>query len=438
MKAKDLDSLGDFSMADLFRMEIETQSATLTQGLIAWEDDPSAGKLLEELMRAAHSAKGAARIVNRNSAVRVAHSMEDCFVAAQEGHTAIPPEKIDILLQGVDLLGRISKVPEDAFDGWELEHETEISAFLAALAHRNEGQGTFTLRAVPDTALTVEGVTEPEHKSPEGEPTGQSAARSGNTAQPVTSTDRVLRVSAENLNHLLGLAGEALVASRWLDAFAARMLRMKRLQRELGQSVENLRGSLIASNLEDRTAGRLSELQGRATTCQRFLTDTIADLDLFDRRFVNLSTRLYEEVLNSRMRPFAEGAQGFPRVVRDLARSLGKEAKLVTLGATTTVDRDILERLKAPLDHLVRNAVDHGIEFPDDRQRAGKPEEGTVQLEARHSAGALLVTVADDGRGIDPQTVREAVVERKLAKAETAGKMSEAELMEFLFLPDLP
>lgn len=104
-------------------------------------------------------------------------------------------------------LGRISKVPEDAFDGWELEHEAEISVFLAALAHRNEGQDTFTSRAVPDKALTVDGVTEAEHKSPEGEPTGESAARSGNTAQPVTSTDRVLRVSAENLNHLLGLAG---------------------------------------------------------------------------------------------------------------------------------------------------------------------------------------------------------------------------------------
>ena len=213
------------------------------------------------------------------------------------------------------------------------------------------------------------------------------------------------------------------------------MLRLKRLERELGQAVDNLRGSVTAASLDERTAGRFAELQGRVTTSQRFLADSIADFDLFDRRFANLSTRLYEEVLNSRMRPFAEGTQGFPRLVRDLARSTGKKAKLMTLGENTTVDRDILEALKAPLDHLLRNAVDHGIESPNERQRSGKPEEGKVELEARHSAGALIVTVADDGRGIDPQAVREKIVERKLVAAETAEKMRDAELMEFLFLP---
>jgi two-component system, chemotaxis family, sensor histidine kinase and response regulator WspE len=285
VNSKDLGGLGDLSMLELFRMEIETQSAVLTQGLIALEDDPTAAKRMEELMRAAHSAKGAARIVNRNPAVRIAHAMEDCFVAAQEGHVAIPPQQVDVLLQGVDLLGRIAKIPDEVLAGWELENEAAISGFLAALKRSKDGANDSTLSAVYNQPVTVEGVTGAEHKSPESESTGPSAGPSEGGAPPVASTDRVLRVSAENLNSLLGLAGEALVASRWLDSFAARMLRMKRLQRELGQSVENLRGSLIAANLEDRTAGRLAELQGRATTCQRFLTDTIAELDLFDRRF---------------------------------------------------------------------------------------------------------------------------------------------------------
>ena len=134
MNSSDLDRLGDFSMLDLFRMEIETQSAILTQGLISLEEDQSSPKLMEELMRAAHSAKGAARIVNRKSAVRVAHAMEDCFVAAQKGQGRIPPDQVDTLLRGIDLLGRIAKVPDDSLPDWELAHEAEISAFVASVA----------------------------------------------------------------------------------------------------------------------------------------------------------------------------------------------------------------------------------------------------------------------------------------------------------------
>lgn len=422
-------------MLDLFRLEIETQSAILTQGLITLEEGQNSAKLMEELMRAAHSAKGAARIVNRNAAVQVAHSIEDCFVAAQKGNGTIPADKVDIPLRGVDLLGRISAVPDESLAQWELEHDAEITNFLTTLARASGGSASpepATTAAPADTS--EEEITDRGRLDGPGS-TASVAGLPDSGAIPVPTMDRVLRVGAENLNRLLGLAGEALVASRWLDSFAVRLLRLKRLERDLGQALENLRGSLATASLNEWAAGRLAELQFRATSSQRFLADSIAEFELFDRRFVNLSTRFYEEVLNSRMRPFAEGVQGFPRVVRDLARSLGKKAKLLILGATTSVDRDILDALKSPLDHLLRNSVDHGLESPDERRLAGKPEEGVVQLEARHSAGALLVTVADDGRGINPESVRAKIVERKLVNTETAQKMSDAELLEFLFLP---
>jgi two-component system sensor histidine kinase and response regulator WspE len=135
------------------------------------------------------------------------------------------------------------------------------------------------------------------------------------------------------------------------------------------------------------------------------------------------------------MRPFADGIQGFQRMVRDVARSLGKTVRLEIKGDSTPVDRDILERLKAPLDHLLRNSLDHGVETPADRQANGKSEEGLLQLQACHSAGMLLVTVADDGRGIDPEAVRKTVVQKNLTTLETTQKMTESELFEFLFLP---
>src|SRR6185503_6777053 len=115
---------------------------------------------------------------------------------------------------------------------------------------------------------------------------------------------------------------------------------------------------------------------------------------------------LYLEGLRSRIRPFWEGLQRFPRMVRDLARSLGKEVRLEILGEDTRVDRDILERLETPVAHLLRNAVDHGCETPEQRRSAGKPEEATIRLDARHSAGMLVVTVSDDGVGVDTERLR--------------------------------
>ncbi|WP_256199953.1 chemotaxis protein CheA [Verrucomicrobium spinosum] len=177
------------------------------------------------------------------------------------------------------------------------------------------------------------------------------------------------------------------------------------------------------------------ELQRRTGDCLDLLTGQLTDLDLFDRRFYNLSKRLYQEVLDCRMRPFSDGLQGFPRLVRDAARSLGKEVRLDIVGGSTPVDREVLERVEAPLGHLLRNAVDHAIELPADRLQAGKPALGTIRLEARHSAGMLMIEVTDDGRGIDLEMIRSAVVRKNLTTAALAAELSAAELLEFLFLP---
>ncbi len=139
--------------------------------------------------------------------------------------------------------------------------------------------------------------------------------------------------------------------------------------------------------------------------------------------------------MSSRMRPFSDGAHGFPRMVRDMARRLEKQIRLDIDGLATEVDRDILEKLESPLMHLIRNAVDHGIESPADRVRAGKPEQGVIRVEVHHRAGMLALEVRDDGAGIDLERLRRKVVDRKLSTAEMSANLTEAELLEFLFLP---
>jgi len=410
----------ELSMAELFRIEAEGQTAVLIDGLLALERQPSDAAQLEACMRAAHSLKGAARIVDVPAAVTAAHAMEDCFVAAQRGAVTLHRGSIDVLLQGVDLLLRSAKAPDAGLGA-------EVDAFVARLAAVLAGEPIAGDDA-PAGVLAVEvagGVTE------------QAAAPV--PASPATpapaATDRTLRVTADNLDRLLALAGESLVEARWLAPFAASLARLKQLHHELNRGLDRLRESTHGSATDAVTLATVAEAQQTVQRCRQALAERLTELDAFDRRFSNLSGRLYDRALACRQRPFADGVAGFPRVVRDLGRSLGRDVQCEIIGEQTQVDRDLLERLEAPLNHLVRNAVDHGIEPPDERVRAGKPPAAMVRLEALHSAGMLLIIVSDDGRGIDVERVRRLLVERWLADAESAARMSEDEVLQFLFLP---
>lgn len=451
MSAPDND-LSGFSMLDLFKVEVETQKSILNNGLVNLEREPTNQTELEILMRAAHSLKGAARIIGLDPGVRVAHAMEDGFVAGQNGKLVFGQAHIDMMLKGVDLLSRIANTNESDLQQWSGEKSAEIETYIETL--RATLAGTFTgakasqpedpvgvsekteLMAEPRPAANQEAEKNPalkEKPAPATPPVRVEKEREPIPVSTKETQERFLRVTAGNLNRLLGLASESLVESRRLGPFTETMLRLKRHHHDLAGMLEDLREEIEA--LDEGTQSRLRDAQAKVAECRRFLTDRLAELDMFDRRSTNLSKRLYAETLSCRMRPFADGVQGFPRLVRDLSRKLNKEVRLEIVGQETQVDREILEQLEAPLTHILGNAIDHGIESPEDRHLAGKPAEGTLRLEARHSAGVLLIIVTDDGQGIDLDTIRTAVMRRKLAPAEVVERMSESELTEFLFLP---
>jgi two-component system sensor histidine kinase and response regulator WspE len=252
------------------------------------------------------------------------------------------------------------------------------------------------------------------------------------TAAPA---EAVVRVTAESLTRLMALAGESLVQARWLAPFSAALLKLRKHQDHLAEALNALDQALANGDRSDPAAGLVAEARRQATLCRQVLAERLAEFDDHAARAEDLNTRLYREVIVSRMRPFADGAGGFPRLVRDMARRLNKQVRLEIDGQASEVDRDVLDRLEAPLTHLLRNAVDHGVEPPEARRAAGKPEEGVVRLEARHRAGMLAVTVSDDGAGIDLERLRRKVVERRLTTAEVGDSLTEAELLEFLFLP---
>ena len=419
--------LSDLPMLDLFRLEAETQVQVLIENLLVLERAPMAADALEACMRAAHSLKGAARIVGMNAGVGVAHAMEDCLVAAQRGQITVGQKRIDLLLSGADLLTRIAKTPEADIGQWTGENPPEVNQFLYSLAVVIEDGS----RAAAQADSTAESAL----IGPEAAPISQLNLAPVAIANAAESSNLVLRVTAENLNRLLGLAGESLVESRWLKPFAQSLLRLKRMHYDLGKAIASLSEAQSEQALRGRSRGALAGVQHKFLECQKVLADRLVELELFEGRSSNLAHRLYDEASACRMRPFADGVQSFPRMVRDLAQSLNKQAWLEIVGQATQVDRDVLERLDAPLGHLLRNAIDHGIEPADERRAAGKPAEGVMHLEARHSAGMLQIIVSDDGGGIDVDKLRAAIIKRKLTTPEIVGKLSEAELLEFLFLP---
>jgi two-component system sensor histidine kinase and response regulator WspE len=210
--------LSQLSMLDLFRVEAETQALVLASGLLALERDPRLADELEACMRAAHSLKGAARIVGLAAGVRIAHAMEDCFVAAQHGRVTLGQAQIDLLLGATDLLARIAHTVEAEIGRWDDEKKPEVDLRLAALAGLLAGDAPAG-RSVDDAAPVP--APAPEEAAAEPDRAGHFRAR--------RASDRVLRVSAENLNRLLSLAGESLVESRWINPFAESLLRLKRL-----------------------------------------------------------------------------------------------------------------------------------------------------------------------------------------------------------------
>ncbi len=413
------------SMLSLFQAELETQSQALTSGLLALERDPIAADALDACMRAAHSLKGAARIIDLMPAVKVANAMEDCLVAAQRGHLRVRREHIDALLQGSDLLKLIASGSSSE------SANSEVETFLAKFEELSLPE------AKPGPQDSAADFATPDHPQEQLATTSSANLLVGAVPQADGSigSDRMVRVTADSLNRLLGLAGESLMEARRLRPFADGLLRLKRLQSDLASAFDNLHAVLPPVSNDAAVVEALAEAQRKLRLSQAFLAERLDELDSVDRKATDLANRLYDETLASRMRPFEDGVRHYARTIRDLGRTLGKRVRLEIVGGSTGIDRDILEQLDAPLGHLLRNAVDHGLEPPEERLAMGKPEEGLIRLEARHNAGLLQIAVVDDGRGIELSKLRETVVARQLATRESADTLSETELLAFLFLP---
>ena len=459
-ESADTSDWNDFSLMSLFRIEVETQVSELNKHLISIEQsNVSAGRdyqaHLDALMRAAHSIKGAARIVQVEAAVKVSHALEDCFIAAQQGLLRLSNERVDVLLMGVDLLSKLGSLDERTLSEQLPQHDADVDEIVIAIEEivsvaekdseeQLKNQSTAEQKTRENIRESIRKQETSENSSSvaaEGnsrlraedsaKSTGLSTASStalSTDSTPASQTSfsdstRTVRMSADNLNRLIGLAGELLVESNWLQPFANALQDMKRQQQS------------ALSRLEQHPDDAAKNSIAAISECQANLNERVEDIEQFSRRFGQLCDRLYREVIASHMCGFEEGTRHYARLVRDIAKRQQKQVSFEIEGLTTQIDRDILSKLDAPITHLLTNAIAHGIETADVRLAKGKPASASVKLSAMHRSGMLVVEVKDDGAGINLEHLKQKVVEKGLVTQSVAANLSKAELTEFLFLP---
>jgi two-component system chemotaxis sensor kinase CheA len=438
----------------VFLSEADEHLQQLEQGLLTLERRGPDPELVGALFRSAHTLKGSAGALGFGRIAQLTHAMEEALEALRAGRPA--DGLADLLLDCVDALRALR---HEVADGGE---RTEVAELLRRLEEWKQGRAEALhpldvwvrlredcpMRAARALALLrllrehaqVEEVAPPEEAIARGnlglEFTARVRAREPESLQelltgPDVEAVRVMPAAESRDERWLDLGPQArgkLPDDPELTRRAS--LRTVRVDVERLDRLMNLVGELVVDRIRfQQIAQRLREAR---------LVDGVAEeLAEATTHLGRVASDLQAEVLKARMLPIEHLFSRFPRYVRDLARRAGKRVELVLEGQDTELDRSVIEQIGGPLMHLVRNAIDHGIEPPEERERAGKPAAGRLCLAAFQEEEGIVVVVEDDGRGIDTDRVRQKAVALGILSPEAAARLSEEEAVELIFHPGL-
>jgi chemotaxis protein histidine kinase CheA len=372
----------------------------LNQAILHLERSPDSAEAAQEVLREIHTLKGEAKLVGLAEVSTAAHKTEDLILLAQAAGFRPGPEVQDLILAGLDAMAAL------------LQSEADAPAPAADLAR-------FHSRAdrLLASAATRPGKDGPAPKQPNQEQALQGLMRVRGAA-PIS-------VDLPRMDALTSLVGELVQdqsrRDRSLAALAGMALDWRR----------QLRSVLADQPAEPQVRKALDAQRELQSGLEKALTDARAASFEEGLRIGDLESRLRE----IRMMPLSSLFGGYTRAVRDLARELHKEVRLEIRGENATVDKRILDQIAVPLLHLIRNAVDHGLEVPADREKAGKPREGILSLVASQHGTRLRITLADDGRGLDPEAILGVATARGILTPAQAREIRPEQMRELLFRP---
>ncbi len=393
-----------------FLVESNENLDRLDSELVKLETDPSSQDLLSSIFRTIHTIKGSCGFLGFSKLEKVAHVGESLLSRLREGKLSLTPEFTTGLLAMVDairtMLGEIQNTGQDG---------NETYPDLIANLNKLQTQGQEPASAAPPASPVPQepSAIKQEKSSPaKSTPQASDAART-EVAPPARPEPAAPAAAApEEASAAQHPQEEARAASVPGETIRVDVHLLDRLM--------NLVGELVL------TRNQITQFSARQTDPN--LVSPAQQLNL-------LTSELQEEVMKTRMQPISTIFDKFPRVVRDVAMGCGKQVQIEMIGKETELDKSLLEAIKDPLTHIVRNSVDHGIEAPDVRAARGKRAEGHLKLRACHEGGQVVIEITDDGAGIDTSRVKNKALERGLITPQQAANMSERELLNLIFLP---
>jgi two-component system chemotaxis sensor kinase CheA len=396
----------------IFKIESEEHLTKLENGLIELERRPGDKELLRRLIREVHTLKGGARVFGFTDIQDLTHRMEDVLEAISSGKILFDSYSMERMLRGIDtlriLLGRILGEESPPID------LSEIKESLESCLSRNEVD---------------------QEQVPCGPDTLPLTQREGSS--PSEPSEAYLKVSLSRLDRLLYLIGEVVIQRMKSSARISQTKRILRSMKEVQRSISKFK----EATKEDRLSSSREWIS--------FLSQWEAQLERVREEF----QRLYEQISSEtfhldpimdqlqtkarelKMVPLSTIFEGFPRMVRDMASQLGKEIHLLVSGEETELDKKVIERIKSSLIHLLRNAIDHGIEEPQKREAIGKPREGTIKISARNERDRVVLSIEDDGKGIDVEEIKANALRKGLVREEELLRMTEREILNLIFAP---
>jgi two-component system chemotaxis sensor kinase CheA len=422
----------------------------LDQRFIALESDPNNADLLNEIFRAMHSMKGSAGFLGFNHLVDVTHRAESILNKMRQGDMAVVPAVINVILETVDVVkaimadirqtGTDNNVPTDAM-------AKKLDDVLAG----NIGAAATTPKAPPDEggrphAKHEAGSQAPRHAAPAPEPAPAPHATIGEilVEEGLATKEQVFDALTQqqkqgDAKQPLGelLIQAKAITERALDQALHKQEKQPkateedqtiRVETRRLDSVMNLVGELVLGRNRLIKIGGILEQNHEADPQVRALSETLTQLNL-------VTTDLQLAVMKTRMLPIKKVLAKLPRMVRDLSQKLGKQVRLETHGEETELDKSVADEIGDPLVHLVRNAIDHGIEMPTERHEKGKPSEGTLRIAASQEGNSIVIRIQDDGRGIPLDKVKAKALAKGLISEAELAAMEPREVVNLIFLP---
>jgi len=385
----------DKELRNLFKIESEERLQHLDDGLLRLEKTPSDQPLLEDVFREAHSLKGAARMLGLTEIQNLAHQLEDALGAARKGGAVLLPAAVAEMNQKLEAIRRLVQI--------------EI------------GETARTEQPNVEQADVEFGLRNSE------QPNAQSAALQSEFRIPKSGAFRIetIRVDPKKLDALLTQAGELTVTKIRIARRLTDMDELLDYCEEWGRAAH-----AGQANSGGQIAPRLEFLQGRLNHLRGGAYEDSPRLDF-------IAEQLESGIRTMRLLPMSTLFVLFPRLVHDLALEQHKEVELVIEGEETVADKHVLEEMKDPLMHMLRNAIGHGIESPEQREQAGKPRSGIIRVKASQTPDSIVIEVSDDGRGLDLDEIKRTALKHGMYREDELASMSAAQVQSLILVSGL-